>query len=265
MPDFIAYHKSLNAELTAIKDRVRNLIQHWPTDGSFKESVLRNILKRHLPESLFIGTGFVVTETACSKQIDVLILDKDCPRLFWDGDLVIVTPDAVRAAIEVKTGLNSPSEIESVILKAAEDRASWYRTLFGCNNIFALFVYEERGDHEEAILQALYKAWQQYQNEDNCVVYGNDIFVDSPGQICSRNFQGWVSRRTEGMAAACLISKLISYFSRMSIFPNQSAWQPLMRRDSVFKYLPMHGSGNIETVTLESCITPLENREQPKL
>jgi len=141
MPDFLAYHKSLNAELVAIKDRVRNLVpRHWPTDGLFKESVLRHVLRRHLPESLFVGTGFIVTEQTCSRQIDVLVLDKQRPRLFCDGDLAIATPDAVRAAIEVKTGLDGPAEINSVILKAAEDRAIWYRALFGCNNIFALFV-----------------------------------------------------------------------------------------------------------------------------
>ena len=261
MPDFLAYHKSLNTEMTAIKDRVRNLIHHWPTDGSFKESVLRNVLRRHLPESLFVGTGFVVTAQKSSKQIDVLVLDKKCPRLFWDGDLVIVTPDAVRAAIEVKTGLNGPAEIESAILKAAEDRATWYRALFGCNNIFALFVYEERGDHEAAILQALQKAQQQHEYGPDCVVYGNDVFVDVPGQIGYRKFQGWVSRRTEGMATACLIGKLIGYFSEMSIFSNPSAWQPLMKRDSILKYLPRDRGGVIETVHWESCFQRPENTE----
>jgi hypothetical protein len=61
MPDFLAFHRSLCDELKAIKDRVRNLIQHWPTDGAFKESALRSVLRRHLPESVYIGTGFVVT------------------------------------------------------------------------------------------------------------------------------------------------------------------------------------------------------------
>ena len=120
--DFLAYHQSLAAELNAVKDRVRHLIRHWPTDGSFKESVLRSVLRRHLPESLFIGTGFIVTATDCSTQIDLLIVDKEHPRLFWDGDLIIVTPEAVKAVIEVKTGLDGPSAIEETITALAVNK-----------------------------------------------------------------------------------------------------------------------------------------------
>jgi len=252
MPDYVAYHKSLNAELTAIKDRVRNLIQHWPTDGSFKESVLRNVLRRHLPESLFVGTGFVVTKDASSSQIDILVVDKEKPRLFWDGELLIVTPDAVRAAIEVKTGLDNPSGVEAAILKAAENKTKWKREMFGWDNLLALFVYEERGDHEAAILRALERARQQHETTLDCVAYGDDVFVDAPREIGNRRFDGWVSRRTEGMAAAFFISKLIGYFSKVSLDSNSLAWQPLIRPDSVLKYLPQGGDA-IETVLLKSC------------
>ena len=156
--DFLAYHRSLAAELNAVKDRVRHLIRHWPTDGSFKESVLRNVLRRHLPESLFVGTGFVVTAADCSRQIDLLIVDKDHPRLFWDGDLIIVTPDAVRAVIEVKTGLDGPSAIEEAIMTLAANKKTWVKALYGCNNWTGLFVFEARGDHGEAILRSVAKA-----------------------------------------------------------------------------------------------------------
>ena len=121
-PDFLAYHRSLAAELNAVKDRVRYLIRHWPTDGSFKESILRSVLKRHLPESVFIGTGFIATATDCSKQIDVLIVDKDHPRLFWDGELIIVTPEAVRAVIEVKTGLDGPQRSTTLMTTLASNK-----------------------------------------------------------------------------------------------------------------------------------------------
>jgi hypothetical protein len=38
--DFFSYHRSLVAELDAVKHRIRTLIQHWPTDGAFKEAAL---------------------------------------------------------------------------------------------------------------------------------------------------------------------------------------------------------------------------------
>src|ERR1017187_1645571 len=119
-PDFVAYHKSINAELEAIKDRVRTLVRHWPADGHFKEAILRSVLRRHLPENLFIGTGFIVAHDVCSTQIDILITDRSHPRLFSEGDTIIVTPDAVRAVIEVTTGYDSSTKIDDDIVKLAE-------------------------------------------------------------------------------------------------------------------------------------------------
>ena len=50
-PDYSAYHRSLTEELYSLKDRIRNLVSHWPTDGEHKEVALRSVLRRHLPQS----------------------------------------------------------------------------------------------------------------------------------------------------------------------------------------------------------------------
>lgn len=105
-PNYKAYHESLNAEFDALKDRVRHLIagNHWPSDGEYKEGVLQKILVRHLPDNLRVGRGFVCfSDKSVSTQIDVLITDKSKPTLFKEDDFVIVTPDCVKAIIEVKS------------------------------------------------------------------------------------------------------------------------------------------------------------------
>jgi hypothetical protein len=88
------YFQSLAIEVEALKDRVRYLIedQHWQTDGEWKESVIRQVLRRHLPQSVSVSRGFIVTASTASRQIDVLIVDSSKPVLFRDGDLVFVTP-----------------------------------------------------------------------------------------------------------------------------------------------------------------------------
>ena len=106
-PDYTSYHRSLTEELYSIKDRIRNLVKHWSTDGESKEVALRSLLRRHLPESVIVGRGFIVTPDTSSTQIDVLVVDANKPTLFKDGDLLIVTPDAVLGVIEVKTQLRS--------------------------------------------------------------------------------------------------------------------------------------------------------------
>jgi hypothetical protein len=37
MPNYIEYHKSLTDELHALKNQIRNLSEHWPTEGEYKE------------------------------------------------------------------------------------------------------------------------------------------------------------------------------------------------------------------------------------
>ena len=91
---FISYLQSMTNELDSIRDRVRQLVKHWPTDGHFKESVLRQFLRRHLPESVTVGTGFVVNFEEASGEIDVLVIDRNMPTLFKEGELLIVTPES---------------------------------------------------------------------------------------------------------------------------------------------------------------------------
>ena len=116
------YFESIASEIEAVKDRVRKLIVHWPTEGSYKESIVREILSRHLPDSMHITSGFVLTENECTKQIDILIIEKNSPLLYKSDTFVIVEPDSVIAAIEVKTEIynyDSYSEIVNKLMSTA--------------------------------------------------------------------------------------------------------------------------------------------------
>ena len=124
------YHISITNELNIIKDRVRNLIRdrHWGEDGRHKESALRHVLGRFMPENITIGTGFIVrtqristdNHTNCkdlssnyevftvpSRQIDVIIFDNSFPVLFQDDDFFIVDERSVKGIIEVKTNFKN--------------------------------------------------------------------------------------------------------------------------------------------------------------
>ena len=107
----IEYHKATSKELLALTNKVRNLVTHWGEDGRYKEAVLKNVIRRFLPEKYEIGTGFIIKQTAnrgehlSSRQIDLIIYDDESPILFKEGDFVILTPDSVKAIIEVKANL----------------------------------------------------------------------------------------------------------------------------------------------------------------
>lgn len=51
------FHKSTTEELRVIKNRVRNLIgdRNWGEEGRYKEAILRNVIKRFLPQNFKIG------------------------------------------------------------------------------------------------------------------------------------------------------------------------------------------------------------------
>ena len=113
----VKFQQSINDELQVVKNRVRDLIgdRNWGEEGRFKEAILRNMIKRFLPENLSVGNGFILNHSKVndqnnfliSRQIDILIYDNTYPIIFSESDFVIVTEDCVRGIIEVKSKIYS--------------------------------------------------------------------------------------------------------------------------------------------------------------
>lgn len=159
-PDYNSYHLSVTEELYSIKDRIRNLVAHWGTDGESKEVALRSVMRRHLPESVIVGRGFIVGPNSSSTQIDVLIIDANKPTLFKDGDLLIVTPDAVVAVIEVKTKLRTKNDFKKAIKKLTKIE-EMCRDITGQDSVWTgLFVFEGDENQQEQILSATGAAYK---------------------------------------------------------------------------------------------------------
>jgi hypothetical protein len=102
---------SWSEELLSATDRIHHLIgdQHQPTKGSYREVLLRKLLRRVLPDRFRVSTGFIHRfEQVPSRQIDILIWDaQNHSALLEEGELAIITPEAVDAIIEVKSILNA--------------------------------------------------------------------------------------------------------------------------------------------------------------
>lgn len=97
-------------ELSTLSKRIKTLVRHASTVGTYREGLLQSLLRRHLPERYHVATGFIL---GCPRQIDVLIYDRiDYAPIFREGDLVVVPHQSVRAAVEVKTTLTS-AELET--------------------------------------------------------------------------------------------------------------------------------------------------------
>src|SRR6266446_4002191 len=102
---------SWSKELLSATDRIHYLIgnRHQPTKGGYREALLRRLLRRVLPDRFRVSTGFIYQwNEQPSHQIDVLIWDaQQHSALLEEGDLAVLTADAVAAIIEVKSTLTA--------------------------------------------------------------------------------------------------------------------------------------------------------------
>jgi len=124
----------------AFAQRLHQLTQllgtaHPPSIGMYKENLLRHFLSNSLPKRYSAATGFVlfpgiqscpiaddawprtvsVPTHELSRQIDILVYNSaDFPTLFEDEGFVVVTPQSVRAVIEVKGSLDHKETTRTV-------------------------------------------------------------------------------------------------------------------------------------------------------
>lgn len=125
---------SFAGELTSLSDRVRTIIEHKSTVGTYRENLFQTLLRKHIPERYHVATGFI---HGCDRQIDIIIYDRlEYAPLFREGDLVVVLPESVRAVIEVKTNLTKQQLVSS--LKQIEEvsgcddfRPPFFKGIFG--------------------------------------------------------------------------------------------------------------------------------------
>lgn len=146
MNGVMRYQQSIASEFSSIKDRVRFFIndRHWGEDGRYKEIILINYLRRILPNNVSVGTGFVKNKTdELTGQIDIIVYKSSTPRLFSEGDFVILMPESILGIIEVKSRsthsvLADTRGGPSVIQKAEENGR-----IIGNTNIFnGIFAYD---------------------------------------------------------------------------------------------------------------------------
>ena len=126
------FQRSITQELRLTKDRVRDLIgaANWGEDGRYKEAILRKSISQFLPSNLSIGTGFILgnddhefgEEGKISSQLDLIVYENKTPLIFREGDFIILTENAVRAVIEVKTKItnytaNGDNSLNNIVTK----------------------------------------------------------------------------------------------------------------------------------------------------
>ena len=231
----IEYHKTTSRELLALTNKVRNFVTPRGEDGRYKEAVLKNVIKRFLPGKYEMGTGFVVKQTKnrgehlSSWQLDLIIYDNESPILFKEGDFVILTPDSVRAIIEVKANLLNQNVADIVrranengefIWSGKEDKKfAFFNGIFSFegNNNFNISIFIENVRNANATLEED-KSFKKYKvnhisiNENWFLKYWPDD--ENPHSLYN----------IEELSFSFFISNLIDILSHKSVRRNNFIW-----------------------------------------
>jgi hypothetical protein len=238
------YFQSLTDECDTLKDRVRHFVHdaHWPTDGEWKESVLRSMLKRSAPESVTIGRGFVVHQDQCSTQIDVLIYDNSMPILYRDGDLVFVTPSACRGIVEVKSRTSLATFRTAA--EALARNAQFIRAhSFDFHIFVGFFAYELVAANCRPFLYALntVAAGQDARIIDHAAFGARKLIKYWPSDPSSNNgllgYDQWHLYDLNRMAPGYFIHNLLLSVSKKLNAQRESTWFP---RDSKEAHIEGH-------------------------
>ncbi len=228
------YFRSLSLELNSLKDRIRNFIadNHWQTDGEWKESVLRTILRRHLPSNIEVGRGFIITPDECSRQIDVLIYDASKPVLHKDGELVFVTSDAVKGIIEVKSKIYR-NTIEDVLSKLGDNAEFIYRNLTDLDETLfvGLFAYEIELENLRSthVLDALESSARHNRiRVVNHLSLGDSFFIRfwETSPHWEQGYNKWRAYKLNRKAPGYFINNVVHAVAEDSVSSNQDVWFP---------------------------------------
>ncbi len=222
--DIAKYFRSRSAELSALRDRVREFSAnpHWQTDGEWKESVLRAALRDSLPETIRVGRGFIVGGGHTSKQIDVLLYDSASPAFFRDGDLVFIPPDHVRGIIEVKSKVNGPAKLSEALKGIAENRSLLPQRVRS-RVVTGLFAYEATPGAKVAATEAIPEECGTEDRLTNLVCLGPDWFArywEQPPTGAEDNYCHWHTYALKKMAFGYFIHNVLVHVS-----PNYSDWR----------------------------------------
>lgn len=228
----IEHFRDLSAELKSVKNRIRRLIgnAHWPTDGAWKESVIRTVIRGYLPSTFSVGSGFILTPDGPSTQIDILIFDDSAPVIFRDGDFVIVPADCVRAVIEVKTSLNR-NRLHEALHRLNSISRNLRKRCIHPRPFIGLFCFEATTISSADVLQLLKQENGQINAyEISAMSFGDSQFFRywefTPGAQSMSPHDQWHAYKMEELSPGYFIHNIICHLFPQVTERAENLWFP---------------------------------------
>jgi hypothetical protein len=175
------YFSGIAQELLGKLNRVNCLVKKANLkSGEYHEEIVRHFLRMFMTKRYTLKTGYIYLDgETTSKHIDILLIDEHVPftYLFQEGDFVIVRPEPVLAAIEIKTRLDL-SEFRKafdniVTAKRIKQKSlGYYGHMFG-----AIFGFSSNRIMDESTLDKWFKDSRVSMQKDNeGILWPDEIF-----------------------------------------------------------------------------------------
>lgn len=148
---------------------IRSFTKHGPSIGDWNEILIRNFLRKHIPDKFSVGQGFIYRDGKISNQIDIIIYDShNYSPFFKEGDFIIIEPEAVAVVIEVKTGIRSIKVLD----EALQNIESAKKICIECGTNFEGIIFTYEGYKFDTIVSKLSKNCRkvEYKYSPNLII-----------------------------------------------------------------------------------------------
>jgi len=112
------YYRKIQDKLLIQKDMIDNLLktQHPRVRSDYYEAILRDLVRESVPKSFSVGRGIILdNDGRHSEECDLILYDSSSfDTWFQSGEIVVVTPEAVRCIIEIKRTLTSDHIVDAI-------------------------------------------------------------------------------------------------------------------------------------------------------
>ncbi|OGR89702.1 MAG: hypothetical protein A2992_06270 [Elusimicrobia bacterium RIFCSPLOWO2_01_FULL_59_12] len=213
----------------------RIALSHRGLKGTVREEALSKFLCTHFPPQFQCTTGEIISTTAKSRQVDLIISHATrMPTLYRSGNIQVVPIEGVLAAVEVKTTLNEGelskalANIQSVktlsktaFFEKEDPHHSFNKNLPKLQPIPG-FVFA----YESISLKRISDALKRLQRRIDPKFWVDGIFVLKEGYILPGKDSAYV---VEPDSESALLSFYLTLWNRLIL-----AWTPPIRLDAYF-------------------------------
>lgn len=179
---YLNISNSLYANFDYLKKLFEYNNHHNAENGSFNETLLKELFERELSLNFKVTSGFVINKAGnISTQFDLIIYESHTPLVFDKGGISIVPIEGVKAIIEIKTSVTglktqSNNSLEQVISKLVIQNKEIYKE--NKDIVFGVFGYRLCVEINVSQLKRIFGI-KEYEDVNFCISLDKKIFINS--------------------------------------------------------------------------------------